>query len=42
VPKISGQIHIAAPVEQVFDTVADIRNESSYSNPSGWAPGSGR
>jgi carbon monoxide dehydrogenase subunit G len=32
VPKISGQIHITAPVEQVFDTVADTRNESSY-NP---------
>ncbi len=29
---ITGQISIAAPIEQVFDTVADSRNEPSY-NP---------
>ena len=29
---IAGQVRIAAPVEQVFDTVADTRNEPSY-NP---------
>lgn len=29
-PKISGQIHIAASVEEVFDTVADTRNEPTY------------
>lgn len=29
---ISGQVRIAAPVEQVFDTVADSRNEPSF-NP---------
>ena len=30
--RISGQVHIAAPVEVVFDTVADSRNEPSF-NP---------
>lgn len=29
---ITGQIRIAAPLEQVFDTVADSRNEPSF-NP---------
>lgn len=29
---ITGQVRIAAPAEQVFDTVADTRNEPSY-NP---------
>ena len=29
---IAGQVQIAAPIEQVFDTVADSRNEPSY-NP---------
>jgi carbon monoxide dehydrogenase subunit G len=29
---ITGQVRIAAPVAQVFDTVADTRNEPSY-NP---------
>jgi hypothetical protein len=32
VAHIAGQIEIAAPVEQVFDTAADTRNEPSY-NP---------
>jgi uncharacterized protein YndB with AHSA1/START domain len=32
VAHISGHIRIAAPVEQVFDTVADTRNEPSF-NP---------
>lgn len=27
---ITGQIRIAAPLEQVFDTVADSRNEPSF------------
>lgn len=31
-PHIEGEVTIAAPVEQVFDTVADERNEPSY-NP---------
>ena len=30
--RISGQVRIAAPVERVFDTVADSRNEPSF-NP---------
>ena len=29
---ITGDVHIAAPLEQVFDTVADSRNEPSF-NP---------
>lgn len=29
---IAGQVQIAAPIEQVFDTVADTRNEPSF-NP---------
>ncbi len=29
---IAGQVRIAAPIEQVFDTVADSRNEPSF-NP---------
>lgn len=29
---LTGQIRIAAPIEQVFDTVADSRNEPSF-NP---------
>ena len=32
VAHITGQVRIAAPVEQVFDTVADSRNEPSF-NP---------
>jgi hypothetical protein len=32
VARISGQVRIAAPVEKVFDTVADSRNEPSF-NP---------
>jgi hypothetical protein len=32
VAHISGHVRIAAPVEQVFDTVADSRNEPSF-NP---------
>lgn len=31
-PRIRGRIHIVAPVEQVFDTVADTRTEPSF-NP---------
>jgi hypothetical protein len=30
VAHITGQIRIAAPLEQVFDTVADSRNEPSF------------
>jgi len=32
VARVSGQVRIAAPVETVFDTVADSRNEPSF-NP---------
>jgi hypothetical protein len=30
VAHITGHVRIAAPLEQVFDTVADSRNESSF------------
>jgi hypothetical protein len=52
VAHIFGHVHIAVPAEQVFDTVADSRNEPSFNPamagvelltplPIGWGHGSG-